>query len=436
MKFRKPLAAATGLILASMGLVACSSVGNDNAVTDANAPVTLTILSPLVVEAPEADVEKAYAAEYEAAHPNVTIEFVGVPMNDAYAKISTLATGGAMPDIFVNSPEFSAQANELGIVADMSTLLGDDFMSGFAAAPLKQATLNDKVQFAPYFTIPTGLLYRTDLFEAAGLTPPTTWDEFRDDAEKLTVDTNSDGQTDRWGFAMVGTNNGSGGSRFLPIMRTFGAQELYQDGDTWKTGFNTPEAIASFNLYGNLVADGSVPPGPLQTGYAEATTEMATDKAAMMVTGPHTIGAILAQNPELEGKLAGAPLPAASGESSVSVLGMLGWSISEDSKHKDVAADYIKFQLNKKNQLAWNAATGRLPARTDALEDPQIARPELAGFIAAQDNAFTLPNVSYYPNLQVIAANAYQAVIIGQMSAKDAAADAASKTETDIANNN
>jgi ABC-type glycerol-3-phosphate transport system substrate-binding protein len=434
MKFRKPLAAALGVSLMSISLVACSS-GGDKPESDSKAPVTLTILSPLVVEAPEADVEKAYAAEYEKKHPNVTIEFVGVPMNDAYAKISTLATGGQMPDIFINSPEFSSQADELGIVADMSKLLGDDFMSGFADAPLKQAKLGGKVQFAPYFTIPTGLLYRTDLFEAAGIKPPTTWKEFRADAKKLTEDTDGDGQTDRWGFAMVGTNNGSGGSRFIPIMRTFGAQELYKDGKKWKTGFDTPEGVAAFKLYGDLVADGSVPPGPLQSGYPEANTQMANDQAAMMVTGPHTIGAILAQNPELEGKLAGAPLPAASGKDSVSVLGMLGWSISEDSKHKDVAADYIKFQLNKKNQLAWNAATGRLPARNDALEDPQIARPELAGFIEAQDNAFTLPVVPYYPDLQVIAANAYQAVILGQMSPEDAAKDAASKAEADIANN-
>lgn len=437
MKLTKPLAALLGFGLAGAMLAGCSSQGgaqSTSAPTDAK--ITLTVLSPLVVETPSGDVEKAYAAEYHKLHPNVTIEFIGVPMNDAYAKISTLATGGAMPDIFINSPEFSTKAKQLGIVADMDKLLGADYLKGFAKAPLDQAKLGGKTQFAPYFTIPTGLLYRSDLFKAAGITPPTTWSEFEADAKKLTVDTNGDGQTDRWGFAMVGTNDGSGGSRFIPVMRTFGAKELVKSGSTWTTQFDSAGAVKAFKLYGDLVnKDQAVPPGPLQTGYAQANALLATDKAAMMITGPHTIGAILAQNPALKGKLAGAPLPHAPGEKSVSVLGMLGWSVSQDSKHQQAAADYVKFMLDKKNQLAFNAATGRFPTRTDALADPQVNRPELKGFIAAQDNAFILPAVPYYANLQVIAGNAYQQVILNKMTPEQAAKDAADQTKKSISDN-
>jgi ABC-type glycerol-3-phosphate transport system substrate-binding protein len=435
MKLSKPFAALIGLGLIGSALSGCSS--NDGGQkADPNEDITLKVLSPLVVESPSDKVEKGYATEYEKLNPHVKIEFIGVPMNDAYAKISTLATGGEMPDIFINSPEFSTKAQDLGIVADMDKLMGASYLKGFAKAPLAQAKLDGKVQFAPYFTIPTGLLYRSDLLEEAGLKPPTTWDEFEDVAKKLTVDTNGDGQVDRWGFAMVGTNDGSGGSRFIPIMRTFGAKELGKSGGEWKTQFDSPEAIEAFKLYGDLVnKDGVVPPGPLQTGYAQANALLATDKAAMMVTGPHTIGAILAQNPDLEGKLAGAPLPHAPGKKSVSVLGMLGWSISTDSKHQAAAADYIKFILNKKNQLDFNSATGRFPTRLDALDDPQINRAELKGFIAAQDNAFVLPNVPYYAQLQVIAGNAYQQVILKKMDPAEAARSAAEQTKKLISDN-
>jgi ABC-type glycerol-3-phosphate transport system substrate-binding protein len=435
MKFTKPLAALLGLGLIGVALSGCGS--NDSAKnSDANKDITLTVLSPLVVESPSDEVEKAYASEYHKLHPHVTIKFIGVPMNDAYAKISTLATGGDMPDIFINSPEFSTKAKQLGIVADMDKLLGPSYLKGFAAAPLKQAKIGGETQFAPYFTIPTGLLYRSDLFKDAGITPPTTWDDFEADAKKLTVDTNNDGKTDRWGFAMVGTNDGSGGSRFIPVMRTFGAKELTKSGSTWKTQFDADGAVQAFKLYGDLVnKDKAVPPGPLQTGYAQANALMATDKAAMMITGPHTIGAILEQNPSLEGKLAGAPLPHAPGSKSVSVLGMLGWSVSSDSKHQQAAAEYIKFMLNKKNQLAFTAATGRFPTRNDALADPQVNRPELKGFIAAQDNAFLLPNVPYYADLQVIAGNAYQQVILKKMTPEQAAKSAADQTKQSISNN-
>jgi len=401
----------------------------------ADEPVTLKVLSSTIVEGPEGKAEQSYADGFMALNPNVTIEFIGVPANELYAKTNTLAISGQMPDVFINSPEFMAQAHDLGIVADLGDVFGADYFAGFADGPLAMADIDGKYQFAPWFTIPVTLLYRTDFFEEAGLEPPTTWDEFRDVAKQLTVDTNDDGKTDRWGFAMIGTNNGSGATRFLQVVRSHGAAELVQEGDEWTTQFDTPEAAAAFALFGNLVADGSVPPGPLQTGYGEAVSLVASDKAAMMITGPHSIGAILEQNPDLAGKLAGAVLPSVEGVDPDINLGMFGWAVSSDSKNKEVAADYIKHMLNKENQLGWNAATGRLPTRLDALADPQIARPELAGFIEAAQFGYQPPTVKFYPEVFSIAGDNYQAVIIGEKSPADAARDAGERTARLIKNN-
>jgi ABC-type glycerol-3-phosphate transport system substrate-binding protein len=427
--FRKAMATVLALTTTAT-LAACGGGGSGG---DADGPVTLKVMSATVVEKPEGDVERGIADAFMKENPNIKIEFIGTPMNDIYAKLTTMATGGDLPDVFTNSPEFSSQASSLGIVEPLDDLLGADYVNGFEKVPLDQAKLDGKLQFAPFFTIPTGLLYRKDLLDKAGIKPPKTWDEFRAAARKLTVDSNGDGTPDRYGFAMVGSNNGSGGSRFIPIMRTFGATELSQQGDTWTTGFGTPEAAQAFQLYGDLVTkDKAVPPGPFQTSYAEAVALMASDKAAMMVTGPHSIGAITAQNPELEGKLAGAPLPSAPGKQTASVLGMLGFSISNKSKNKDAAAKYVEYVLNKQNQLTWNEKTGRLPVRTDAAGDPQVQRPELKGFLQAQQYAFALPKVAYYPRLQVIAAEGYQSVISGKTDGQQAATEAAAKTQTEI----
>jgi ABC-type glycerol-3-phosphate transport system substrate-binding protein len=420
------LAAATALMVS-----ACS--GGEAA---DDGPITLTVMSATVVEKPDGDAEQAMAEAFMAQNPDIKIEFIGTPMNEMYTKLATMATGGNLPDVFTNSPEFYAQAADMGATEPLDELLGPDYIAGFEPIALDQARLDGQLQFAPFFTIPTGLLYRTDLLEQAGLAPPTTWEEFVAAAKALTVDTNGDGATDRWGFALVGSNNGSGGSRFIPIMRTFGAEELVEGPDgTVTTEYDSPEAAAAFRLYGDLVNTHQVvPPGPFQTSYAEAVNLMATDKAAMMVTGPHSIGAIVAQNPELEGKLAGVPLPHAPGQRSSSALGMLGFSISTQSEHKEAAARYLRFILAKENQLKWNTVTGRLPARTDAAQDPQVQRPELAGFTAAQQYAFRMPTVPYYPNVQLFSAEAYQAVISGSATPEEAAAEAARRTQTEITN--
>ena len=51
------------------------------------------------------------------------------------------------------------------------------------------------------------------------------------------------------------------------------------------------------------------------------------------------------------------------------------------------------------------------------------------------DFAFQIPNVPYYANIQVAAAEGYQAVIAKQSSAEDAAKKAAAAVETQIKNN-
>jgi multiple sugar transport system substrate-binding protein len=53
----------------------------------------------------------------------------------------------------------------------------------------------------PWVAGVTTMFYNTKMFEAAGISePPTTWDEFVEDAKKLTIDTDGDGEIDQWGF--------------------------------------------------------------------------------------------------------------------------------------------------------------------------------------------------------------------------------------------
>jgi ABC-type glycerol-3-phosphate transport system substrate-binding protein len=424
-----------GSLVALFGLAACATGSGSNASTTGagpaptDQPITLTVMSTTVVGDPEMTVEKKIAADFMAAHPNITVEFVGVNYNDYATKLTTVATSHSVPDVFADGPELSAKVESFGIAADLTPLLGEDFIAGFDPNVIKESYVDDKLAYAPYYTIPMSLIYRSDLFEAAGMEPPTTWDEFVADAQKLTTD-------NQWGFAMVGTADGSGGSRFVPAMRTFGAQELAQGDDgTWSSGIDSEGGIAALQLWGDLVNKYKVvPPGALTTKYPDAVNEMASGQAAMMISGTNGIGAILAQAPDLEGKLATAPLPAAPGSKPVTVLGQLGWAISNTSKNQAAAAEYIKFFLSQENQIAWTKATGRLAVRTDALESPELSIPQYAGATEAMQYAVQLPQVPYYSNVQLDCAKAFQAVISGT-SAEQAAKDAQAAINKEVADN-
>ena len=394
---------------------------------------TLKIMSSTIVENPEGTVEQAIADAFMAANPDITIEFIGTPMNDIFKTVTTNAIGGELPDIFTNTPEFAATAEDLGIVADLNEVFDADFLSGFYQTALDESTVNGKLVLMPWFTVPVGVLYRSDWFEEAGLAAPQTWDEFINAAQALTQDTDGDGQTDRWGFAMVGSKNGSGFFRFTHLLRSMGAWELYKDTDgNWQSDLGSEGMVNALNVYKTLHDGGAVPPGVTETSYGEAVSLMASEKTAMMVTGPHTIGAIIAQNPELEGKIHSVMVPM--GVQRSASLGIGGFSVAADSPNKEAAARYLQFLVSTENMLEWNRVTGRMPAQIEAGEQPQISGPIYAGFVEAIKIATPMPQSPFYTQIQEAMGEAYQAVLVGGVSPEDAAAQAGAQAAEIIKN--
>lgn len=405
-----------------------NSTKNEN---DSKEKITLEVVSTTILEDPEADVEQEIADAFMEEHPNVEIEFIGVPMNELHTRLLTMATGNNLPDVFPNNVEYMKQFDEMGIVEDLGPILGDDFIEGFYESNIEDAMIDDKLMFSPWFSAPMGILYRADWLEEVGETAPETWDEFLEVAKAMTID------GDRWGFALVGSRDGSGTNRFIHILRTFGAEELYRDNGEWVTDIGSEESIEAFDFFTSLVTEHDVvPPGPTQVSYGEAVTLIATEKAGMMVTGPHTTGAIYSQNPDLEGKLGSIPLPKSTNDKGqhISTLGVMGHSISTSSEHKDIAAEYIKFFAEKKNQIRFNEVTGRMPTRIDAGEEVSQSDSTFAGFVEALDYAISLPQADFYADVQDSLGEAYQNIITDQSSVEDAVNKAREQIESAIAN--
>ncbi len=388
--------------------------------------ITLKIVSSTIVEKPEGEVEQAIADKFMEQNPGIKIEFIGVPMNNMYAKLQTMAIGDELPDLFTNNPEFIGKSQEMGITADIEELFGEDYLAGFYPAVVEQCSLDGKLQLIPHFSIPMGLLYRGDWFEEEGITSVETWDDFLAAAQKLTKDTDGDGKIDRWGFAMVGSKNGSGGGRFAQILRTFGAYELRDENGKWVTDLDSDKSKKAFQFFTDLFTKhGVVPPGPTEVSYGEAISLMASGKTAMMVTGPHSIGAILAQNPDIDGKIFSAVLP--KDEKHVSALGIGGFSISAKSEHKEAAVKYLKFLVNTENGVEWNRVTGRMPSRIEAGEQPQISGPVYEGFVKALDYVEAVPSSApFYSQIQAdVLGEAYQSILVGGVDVDTATKQAA-----------
>ena len=398
--------------------------------TEAGSPeetITLRILSTLATET-EAPLEQAMADAYMKEHPNVKIELIGQPVNDMAKKIIALNTSGDLPDAFFMPTEFMSQAYDMGIIVDHEALLGEDFMSALNEKVVEYGKINNQLMMVPWHVIPVALIYRADWLAEAGIDKIETVDDFRNTAKTFTKD-------GHWGVSMVGTQNGSGEARFCQYVRTFGVNEVYQDeSGKWVsdlTSDNYKKALQSF--VDLALVDGVVPPGPTETGYPEAAAYFAEQKTGLMISGSNAIGAIISANPELDGKLASVPLPAA--ERHATNLQTSGYAITTACEHPDVMADYLKFMTSKDLAVDFGIKTGRLPVTKEAAEDPAFQTDTFKGFIDCMEYALPQPAFPAYTEILDVMGESYNTMMGNNVSIDDAMAQVANRVEGILSEN-
>ena len=398
--------------------------------TEAGSPeetITLRILSTLATET-EAPLEQAMADAYMKEHPNVKIELIGQPVNDMAKKIIALNTSGDLPDALFMPTEFMSQAYDMGIIVDHEALLGEDLMSALNEKVVEYGKINNQLMMVPWHVIPVALIYRADWLAEAGIDKIETVDDFRNTAKTFTKD-------GHWGFSMVGTQNGSGEARFCQYVRTFGVNEVYQDeSGKWVsdlTSDNYKKALQSF--VDLALVDGVVPPGPTETGYPEAAAYFAEQKTGLMISGSNAIGAIISANPELDGKLASVPLPAA--ERHATNLQTSGYAITTACEHPDVMADYLKFMTSKDLAVDFGIKTGRLPVTKEAAEDPAFQTDTFKGFIDCMEYALPQPAFPAYTEILDVMGESYNTMMGNNVSIDDAMAQVANRVEGILSEN-
>lgn len=369
---------------------------------------------------------------YMAMYPNVKLNPVECSMNDLYTTLITQATAGTLPDIFTMSEAYSANCLEMGMSTDrLAELLGEEYMNGIIDAAIENATVDGTLVYMPWQNNTTAMVYRKDLFAEKGIEAPKTWDEFLTAAKTLTEDTDSDGTPDRYGCVFAGTRNDSAESRFQTFALTFGCDFVTANGDgTYTSGFGTEEYKNAMTAFVNIAAnEGVTPAGFVETGYSEAYTMIAADRACMFFSASNVLGGIYNANPEMRGKMGSFPMPTAPGVAPVTSFSSVGMTISSTCKNPEVAADFLKYMTSVENSVAWNEATCRLPVVRDALTAICENDEAYAGFAAASENAVIYPAFAGLAELRDISGECWQTVVSEGVSIEDALATAASKAE-------
>lgn len=386
--------------------------------------VEITYLSSTILETPEGAFEQAFIDKFNAEHPNIKVTVEGCASNDLNSKLTALANANDLPAFVMGNETTMSMLVDMELVTPVTDFFTQDYIDGFVPANIDSFKIDGVYYGVPYYGGAQGIIYRKDVFDAKGLKEPTNWDEFVEVLKVLT-----DGET--YGITLVGTKNSSGVGRFQPTIRNFGVDEFYKDDNgKWQTDIGGQKYIDALRAYTDLyTVHGVVPPGVIETGYPEAVALFTSGKANMLITGSNAIGAIIAQVPEMKGKLASMPnIPV---ERCVSTAaGYAFYMTTKNEAEMNAAAEFMMAFLETDNSLDFAELTGRPPVRTEAMQSERVGNMvELSGFLKALENVYIAPVIPGYSEIHDIHGEAYQSVFTGQSTVEEAAARAGERAQ-------
>ncbi|WP_031074601.1 ABC transporter substrate-binding protein [Streptomyces sp. NRRL WC-3742] len=290
---------------------------------------------------------------FNASHKDVHVDFQQIPSGDAggYAKLSNAVKAGNAPDVFnveYNAlPDFVSQ----GAVQDITKLVPDSLKAKYLPQCVELTTLGHRSWALPQDASPQALFYRKDLFAKAGITTaPTTWDEYRADAQKLKQSNPN---------TRIGT--------FFPDDPTTVEALAWQNdahwftgvGDTWSVAISSGQTKRVTDYWQQLVSDDLV---RVQPSFSQEWTaslqkgETATYLGAAW--GGGVLKSTLASTPDAAGKWAVAPIPSWDGKPASGMLGGSTFAVSKDSKNAKAAVEFASWATTTPEGIQARIASG------------------------------------------------------------------------------
>ena len=105
---------------------------------------------------------------------------------DAYDKFQTaISAGSGAPDVMMVEADRIATFQAQEALVELNDLGYEDVKDNFSEGAWKDVSVGEGIYGAPVDGGPMGMIYRTDIFQQYGITPPTTWAEFETAAQAV-----------------------------------------------------------------------------------------------------------------------------------------------------------------------------------------------------------------------------------------------------------
>ncbi len=300
-------------------------------------------------------------------------------------KLTTEFTAGNSDiDVFMQRPlQEARQYVQNGWYTDLNTYVKDaqktpadwnfdDFQKAAVGTEMVKNTLTG----IPIVVESEVLYYRKDLLQGAGLQAPKTLDELKAAAQKLTAK-----DKNQFGFVARGQRSPAV-TQFSSFLYSFGGDWFNQD--TRKATLDTPEAIAAFKFYGEMLRNFG-PPGTLNMSWPQAVAVFGQGTAATYTDANSIFSNLLDPAKSTVADKTGVTVfPAGPKGANMYSVTSWGLSMAAGSKQKDAAWEFIKWATSK-DITTKTQSQGAVPgARTSVWNSPEGKAKFPADWVAAQ----------------------------------------------------
>lgn len=359
----RTLAVVALVTLSTMGMAACGGGDDDKGSSGGN--VTMQLWENATTGPGKAFWDKA-AADYHAAHPNVTIKIQAIQNEDLDGKLQTALNSGSAPDIFLQRGGGKMAAMvEAGQLKDISGDVTDATKQAVGEAALKTGQVDGKTYSIPTSILPGGLWYSKDLFSKAGVTtPPTTMDEFNAAVTKLKANGTpiALGAKDAWPaahwfyfFALRACSQATLDA--TAKSKTF-------DDPCWTKAGNDLKAFADTKPFNDGFLTTSA-----QQGAGSSAGLVANHKASMELMGAWDPGVIASLTKDTKplpdlGFFPFPAVPGGQGDPAAIMGGADGYSCSKQAPKE--CSDFLNYLVTKDVQVAYYKGFNSLPVNKEA----------------------------------------------------------------------
>ena len=403
------------LVLGLLALVPVSPAGE---------PVKLNMLEVMTSPARTA-VLKDLIKTFEAQHPNISINLISPPYEQADNKLTLMMNAKEALDIvevreltekqYVNNGLLENLEARLKSWPDAKTLLPITLSSA--------RSVDNTAYMLPEFFYIKALFMRTDILKKLGIeAPPSTLQQLYEVAKKIT-----NPAANQYGFGFRGKGNAYRASDYLLLsdLPNVDGKFAYRTTDG-KTVYEDPRFLTALKAYIDLFKN-AVPADGINWGFNEQVNAFASGIAPFLVQDPDTVP-LLDQQLGRD-KYTVVPMPLGASGKTYCTFGFAGLGIPSYSKNKEAAWEFIKFFSAPKQNAEFNKKYGPLPIHSVAFkEDPYFSTGVYKAWAVEMSTPDKYVFINYpwsapqFPGWGQLQQQTMQAALLGQITAEEAAA--------------